>query len=236
MPDEPPRRARPVVAIDGPAGSGKTTVARRTARRLGYTLVDTGALYRCVALAAVRRGVDPADAEGLAGLAADCRIRFEEGQDEQLVYLDGEDVTWAIRQPDVSEMASRVSALPPVRTALLGVQRALGRDGGVVLEGRDIGTVVFPDAEVKVFLQADDDIRARRRFAELRARGVDVCLEETRADMLRRDRRDAARDVAPMKPAHDAVVLDTGPLDIDEVVDRVAGLVDERAGGSRRDP
>jgi len=236
MPGDPRERTRPVVAIDGPAGSGKTTVARRVAGRLGYTLVDTGALYRCVALAAVRRGTDPGDAAGLAALAAACRVRFDEGRDEQRVVLDGEEVTRAIRQPAVSELASRVSALPPVRAALLGIQRDLGRNGGVVLEGRDIGTVVFPDAEVKVFLLADDDIRARRRFDELRARGLDVSLEQTRADMLRRDRRDAARDVAPMKPAPDAVVLDTGPLAIDEVVDRVIELVARRADGSRRNP
>lgn len=231
MPDEPGKRLRPVVAIDGPAGSGKTTVARRVAHRLGYTLVDTGALYRCVALAAMRRNTDAKDTAALVALTEGLDVRFEDGRDAQRVVLDGEDVSEDIRQPAVSETASRISALAPVRTALLDTQRALGREGGVVLEGRDIGTVVFPDAEVKVFLQARDDIRARRRFEELRARGVEVDLEQTRAEMIRRDRRDAARDVAPMKPATDATVIDTGPLTIDQVIERVVALA-RRVGGS----
>jgi cytidylate kinase len=151
-------RSKPVVAIDGPAGSGKTTVARLVAGMLGYSLVDTGALYRCVALAARRRNVNTEDGERLGQLAAGLKVQFKESSGGQTVMMDGEDVTGAIREPVVSQDASRVSTHPQVRRALLGMQRELGREGGVVLEGRDIGTVVFPDAEVKVFLTASVDV------------------------------------------------------------------------------
>jgi cytidylate kinase len=217
-------REKPVVAIDGPAGSGKTTVARMVAGMLGYSLVDTGALYRCVALAAQRQGVDAGDGKRLGQVAAGIRVHFREAEGMQRVVLDGEDVTDAIREPDVSQAASRVSALPEVRKALLGKQRELGRRGGVVLEGRDIGTVVFPDAEVKIFLTASAEVRARRRCDELNARQIDVSLQQTLDDIRSRDERDKSREHAPMIPADDAEIVATGNLSAREV----AGLVVER--------
>ena len=218
-------RDKPVVAIDGPAGSGKTTVARLVAGMLGYSLVDTGALYRCVALAARLQGVEVEDGERLGQVAASLRVQFQELEGAQGVFLNGEEVTGAIRDPEVSQDASRVSAHPQVRKALLGVQRELGREGGVVLEGRDIGTVVFPDAEVKVFLAASVDVRARRRFDELDAKRIDVTLEETREDMISRDGRDESRDHAPMKPAEDAEIVATENLSAQQVAELVVDRV-----------
>ncbi len=218
-------RKQPVVAIDGPAGSGKTTVARLVAGRLGYSLVDTGALYRCVALAARRQGVDPGDPGGLGRLAAGMRVQFLDSEGGQRVVLDGEDVTDAIREPEISQDASRVSAHPQVREALLSLQRDLGRRGGVVLEGRDIGTVVFPDAEVKVFLAAGVDVRARRRFDELSAKQIDVTLQETLEDMKSRDARDEGREHAPLKPAEDAEIVATENRSARQVADLVVERV-----------
>ncbi len=222
-------RARPVVAIDGPAGTGKTTVARRTAEELGYTLVDTGAIYRATALAAARAGLPLEDSPGaraaLGALAARLRVAFRAGPEGQRVFLAEDEVTQEIRAPAMSQAASRVSAVPEVRAALLELQRRLGRDGGVVLEGRDIGTVVFPDAEVKVFLTASPEVRAARRQAELEARGVRATFEETLREQLERDARDEGRAVAPLRAAPDAVRIDTGPLALEEVVARVVELV-----------
>jgi cytidylate kinase len=218
-------RSKPVVAIDGPAGSGKTTVARLVAGMLGYFLVDTGALYRCVALAARRQNVDAGDGERLGQLAAGLRVEFVESPGGQAVMLGGEDVTAAIREPEVSQDASRVSAHPQVRQALLSLQREMGREGGVVLEGRDIGTVVFPDAEVKVFLTASVDVRARRRFDELSDKQIEVTMEGTRDDMISRDERDEGRVHAPMKPAQDAEIVATGNLSAQQVADLVVERV-----------
>jgi len=218
-------RSKPVVAIDGPAGSGKTTVARLVAGMLGYSLVDTGALYRCVALAARRRNLDAGDGDRLGRLAAGMKVKFEDSPEGQAVLLEGEDVTGAIRGPEVSQDASRVSTHPQVRKALLGLQRELGREGGVVLEGRDIGTVVFPDAEVKVFLTASVDVRARRRFDELSEKQIEVTLEKTRQDMISRDGRDESRDHAPMKPAEDAEIVATENLSAQQVADLIVERV-----------
>jgi len=223
------QRAKPVVAIDGPAGSGKSTVARRVAEELGFTLVDTGAIYRCVALAASQRGIDWDDGPGLGKLAADLRIRFERAGLGGRIWLDDQEVTSAIRTPEVSQGASQVSAHPQVRQALLDTQRALGRDGGVVLEGRDIGTVVFADAEIKVFLDAPVAERARRRHAELEARGTPEPFEQTLQALTERDERDRGRQVAPLRAADDAHVLDTGPLSIDQVVEHIVAIAQERA-------
>ncbi len=220
-------RERPVVAIDGPAGSGKSTVARRVAAALDFTLVDTGAIYRCLALYAGESGVAPDDETALARLAAAMRIGFERGGLGERVWLDGREVTAAIRTAAVAQLASQVSAQPAVRRALLETQRALGRDGGVVLEGRDIGTVVFPDAEVKVFLEAGDEVRARRRWDELHQRGQPEPFERTLAEVRQRDERDRGRAVAPLRAAPDAVRIDTGPLTIDQVVARVVALVEQ---------
>ncbi len=219
-------RERPVIAIDGPAGAGKSTASRRLADRLGFVLVDTGALYRGVALAARERAVPWDDADALGELARGIDLRFEPGEGgEPRLILDGRDRSRDIRTPEVSQGASRVSAHPPVRQALLGLQRQLGRDGGVVLEGRDIGTVVFPDAEVKVFLTASPETRAERRVADLRARGMEADYAATLAEIRERDERDSSRPVAPLRPAEDAVGLDTSGLDLGQVVERLVEIV-----------
>jgi cytidylate kinase len=212
-----------VVAIDGPAGAGKSTVTQRVADALGYTVVDTGALYRAVALVARRRSVPWDDAVGVAAVASELaeheRLRFVRPETGRArLYLGGEDISDAIRTPEVSQGPSRVSALPAVRRALLEMQRSLGRAGGVVLEGRDIGTVVFPDAEAKFFLTASVDVRARRRFEEHRAQGEQVELETIRQEVTERDARDSNRAVAPLKQAPDARLVDSSELGIDEVV------------------
>ncbi len=219
-------RTRPAVAIDGPAGAGKTTVTRLVAQRLGYVLVGTGALYRSVALAAQRRGVSWDEDAAVSALAHELAERdaigFESTPDgAQHVLLEGEDVSQAIRAEDISQGASKVSAIPAVRAALLDMQRAAGADGGVVLEGRDIGTVVLPDAEAKFFLTASPDVRARRRYEELVARGEAADLEQVQAEVIERDHRDTMRPVAPLKQAGDAVLVDSSALGIDEVVDRI---------------
>lgn len=218
---------RLVVAIDGPVGSGKTTVARIAAKKLGYVLVDTGAIYRCVALKARQTNVDWNDAARLGETAANLDISFEEGRDKQKVFLDGVEVTDAIREPEISQGASKVSVHASVREALLGTQRGLGLNGGVVMEGRDIGSVVFPEAQVKVFVGASIEIRAQRRFEELKSKGKQVSLEDTIKEVRLRDQRDEQRALAPLKPAEDAVLIDTGPLSVEEVADRVVGLVDD---------
>ena len=214
-----PEVTAPIVAIDGPAGAGKSTVARQLARRLGFTIIDTGAIYRSVALAAQRAGVAWDDDQGLARLLdPGLGISFA----GERVLLRGEDVTAAIRTPEISRGASVVSARPVVRKKLLQLQRDLGRSAprGAVLEGRDIGTVVFPDADVKFFLTASDEARAGRRHAELTEKGVVVPLSDVLADQRRRDRDDTERILAPLRAADDAVVIDTTGLDLEEVVDR----------------
>ncbi|MEZ4227068.1 MAG: (d)CMP kinase [Polyangiaceae bacterium] len=220
-------RNKPVVAIDGPAGAGKTTVTRRVADALGYTLVDTGALYRGVALAARRRAVSWDDEAAVADVARDLAaqgaLRFEAGGAR--LCLGAEDVSTAIRSQEIAEGASKVSAWPGVRAALLGMQRALGEAGGVVLEGRDIGTVVFPDAEAKFFLTASVAVRAERRFAELRARGVETTLDAVKAEVEARDVRDSTRSAAPLKQARDAVLVDSSERSIDQVVDFISARV-----------
>ncbi len=223
------RRTRPVVAIDGPAGAGKSTAARLLAEKLGFVLVDTGSLYRGTALAAATRGVSFDDGPALGAMAAALEFRFEpRAEGEPRLYLDGRDVSSEIRTSEMSSAASRVSRHPEVRAALLGLQRRLGEDGGVVLEGRDIGTVVFPDAEVKVFLTASVEERARRRVRDLEARGSVADVEETLAQIEARDRMDQEREVAPLRPADDALVFDTTGTDLDTVVERLAGIVRER--------
>jgi CMP/dCMP kinase len=221
-----------VVAIDGPAGAGKSTAAKRLAGLLGYRLLDTGALYRSVALLARRRGTPWDDEDALAAIAAGLEVEFQlEGMTNR-VFVAGEDVSAAIRTPEVSQGSSIVSALPKVRAALLGLQRRLAGEGGVVAEGRDVGTVVFPAAEAKFFLTASDQVRARRRQDELRAAGVDADLAATLSEMQRRDQRDTTRQAAPLACAPDAVVLDSSALTIDDVVDRMAEVVRERESGA----
>lgn len=222
-------RRRPiVVAIDGPAGAGKSTVSKRLTSLLGYRLLDTGALYRSVALLAKRSGVSYADAAALAAIAAGLDVEFRLDGMTNRVFLAGEEVTAAIRTPETSEGSSIVSAIPEVRAALLELQRALAGKGGVVAEGRDVGTVVLPDAGAKFFLTASDEVRARRRVEELRAAGIEAMYDETLAEIRRRDDRDSSRAAAPLTCAPDAIVVDSSVLTIDEVVERMVEIVRER--------
>jgi cytidylate kinase len=209
------------VAIDGPAGAGKSTVAKAVASTLGYRLVDTGAIYRAVALLALRRGVALDDDAGLAPVVASLVIDFAFEHGVNRVHVHGEDVTDSIRSAEVSRGASMVSARPVVRAGLLELQRRLAGEGGAVLEGRDIGTVVCPEAAVKFFLDASLAERARRRQRELAEAGRDSDYAAVLADITARDERDSKRDVAPLKPAADAVLLDSTALPVDEVVRRI---------------
>ena len=217
------RRERPIVAIDGPAGAGKSTVARRLAEALGFVLVDTGAMYRAVALAATRAGVPWNDGERVGSLArgiVTSRAMAFEGAPERgvRVKLEGADISDDIRTPEIAQGASTVSAHPDVRAALLDLQRQAGQTGGVVLEGRDIGTVVFPDAELKFFLTASAEVRARRRHDELVAKGQNVTFDETLADVKERDARDEGRAVAPLRQADGAILVDSTTMSLEETV------------------
>ncbi|MCL2725655.1 MAG: (d)CMP kinase [Polyangiaceae bacterium] len=223
-------RARPIVAIDGPAGAGKSTIARRIADALGYVLVETGAMYRVVALAALRAGLSWSDGARVGLLARDLVERRALSLERNTILgirvtLSGEDVSDAIRTPEIAQGSSLVSAHAAVRAALLDLQRQAGRDGGVVLEGRDIGTVVFPDAEAKFFLTASPETRARRRYDELVAKGEIVTFAQTLADVRRRDAQDERREVAPLKKAETAILVDSTNMSIDEVVRQMVAHV-----------
>lgn len=217
------------VAIDGPAGAGKSTVARRVADALGYTYVDTGAMYRALAWAVLETGTDAQDDGAVGALAERLDVRLEPGR----VFVEGREITGEIRTPEISRLTSPLSALPRVRTRMVALQQAMAWHGGVVMEGRDIGTVVLPDAEVKVFLTASPAERVRRRQEELAARGIQVQTEQLAREIAERDVRDASRDVAPMRPALDAVVLDSDTLNVEEVMARILALhreAEERHG------
>jgi cytidylate kinase len=223
------KHPRPIVAIDGPAGSGKSTVAKMLAKRLAFTHIDTGALYRGVALLALRAGARADDEKAVVDAAKGAKFEFRQLVDGNLLHIDGVCVHKDIRTEQVSALASKVSALPGVRQLLLGLQRRLGQEGGVVLEGRDIGTVVFPGAEVKVFLTASIEARAKRRALELAAKGELVDLERVKIEMAQRDKQDSERAVAPLKQAPDAELVDTSTMSIDSVLDRLESLVKQRS-------
>ena len=206
-----------LITIDGPAGAGKTTVSRQLAGRLGYRYVDTGALYRGVAYVARRHGIAPQDDAALGRRLNGLELIFEPAESGQRLLADGEDITELIRTPEISMLASAVSARPLVRDYLLKVQRELGRRKGAVFEGRDMGTVVFPEADVKFFLSAAEQIRAQRRFAEIQAK-TGASLEEVERDMRLRDEQDSTRSVAPLKAADDAIRIDSSDLSIEQVV------------------
>ena len=206
-----------IIAIDGPSGAGKSTLAKRLAKELRFIYLDTGAMYRALALKVLRQGVDLADDARLEELIAGTEIDLQETHGRLAVLLDGEDVAAQIRTPEVSQMASKVSALRVVRARMLELQRAMGNRGSVVAEGRDIGTVIFPEAEVKVFLDASVCQRAQRRYDELKAAGRVVDLDETRREIEERDKRDSERDLAPLRKADDAMLIDSSSVNADEV-------------------
>ncbi|MGE5305285.1 MAG: (d)CMP kinase [Alphaproteobacteria bacterium] len=210
-----------IVAIDGPSGAGKSTLAKGIAKEVGFTYLDTGALYRALALKAIWQGVDLADEEKVGALACATDIDLVERNGGVAVLLDGADVSGLIRTPEVSQTASKVSALKAVRQRLLELQRALGERGNVVAEGRDIGTVIFPRAEVKIYLDASAEERARRRYKELLSAGREVTLQDTLREIEERDKRDSERDVAPLCKAEDAIAIDSSSLSADAVRERV---------------
>ena len=217
------------VAIDGPSGAGKSTVAKAVASRFGFIYLDTGAIYRTVGLAARRAGADPKDADSVLPLLPGLSIRFDYGKDgAQRMFLNGEDVSAEIRTPEISMYASAVSAIPGVRAFLLDMQRDMAKKTSVVMDGRDIGTVVLPDAGLKIFLTASVEERARRRLAELSAKGDPSTFEQVLADMIERDRNDSTRAAAPLKAADDAVIVDTSDMGLEESIDHVCALVAER--------
>ncbi len=215
----------PVITIDGPAGAGKGTVARVLARRLGYRLIDTGAMYRALAVSLKRAGVAVDDDTTLEGHLRNTDVAIVDGR----VYLDGHEVTNEIRTQEISQLTSRIAALGPVRDKVTPLQRQAAEGGGVVLEGRDTGTVVCPGAEIKFFLTASLDARARRRHAELMAQEVSVTLEEVRNEVAARDAQDASRALAPLRKADDAIEVDTTELTIDQAVESMLGTIARRS-------
>jgi cytidylate kinase len=217
-----------IVAIDGPAGAGKSTIALNVAKRLGFQLIDTGAIYRTVALKATQMGIDIDDGPACAQLAADLEFEFKVVDGNNFIICNGETLGTEIRTPEVSRVASVVSAHPEVRQALLNIQRDLGRARDSVLEGRDIGTVVFPDAEVKVFLTASDTERAQRRVKQLGEQGSEANYEDILSEIRERDARDSSRSAAPLRQADDAVAIDSTKFGIDDVVAQVVALVRSR--------
>ncbi|MBQ3134392.1 MAG: (d)CMP kinase [Oscillospiraceae bacterium] len=217
------------VAIDGPSGAGKSTLARQAAAQMGYLYVDTGAIYRTVALGALRRGVEPSDAVAVEPVLSEMEIRLAYNPDDGLqhMYLDGEDVSEQIRLHEISQHASKISAIPKVREFLLELQRDLARNNDVVMDGRDIGTVVLPDAQVKIFLTASAEARAKRRFLELQQRGQQAKFDTVLRDIIIRDEQDSNRPIAPLRQAEDAVLIDTTDLSLEQSLQAILAVIRE---------
>lgn len=224
------KRALPVVAIDGPAGSGKSTAAKLSARKLGFDYLDTGAMYRTATLISMLTGISPEEPEKLTAEVKTHKMFFHYENGVSQVVLDGKDVSQDIRCPELTRLISPVCEIPAIREYLGKLQREMGRDGGVVLEGRDIGTVIFPDAEVKVFLTASAEVRSRRRWLELKDKSVERDFAEVLADLKMRDQRDADRKIAPLIFADDAVIIDSSEMDSDQVAGEIVKLVNEVRG------
>ncbi len=217
----------PVVAIDGPSGSGKGTLAQIVANRLGFALLDSGALYRLAALATIAHHVDPSDEHRVAEVASEMNIRFDSVADKGVIaWLDNRDVTMELRNEKTAEVASQIAAQTELRQTLLQVQRDFRRPPGLVADGRDMGTVVFPDADIKIFLTASTEVRARRRLHQLKEKGIDANLGSLLEEISKRDARDSGRQIAPLKPAEGAVILDSSELSIEEVCRQVLELID----------
>ncbi len=217
------------IALDGPAGAGKSTIARRAAKALNFIYVDTGALYRAIGLAASRSGIEPAESEDVSSLLANITVELKfNDKGEQIVLLNGEDVSGLIRTPEASMMASKISAVPSVREFLLDLQRDIAYKNNVIMDGRDIGTVVLPGADVKIFLTASPDARASRRYKELCDKGMDVKYEDILNDVITRDYNDSHRDVSPLKPAEGCITVDTTELDFEQSVNKIISVIKER--------
>ena len=218
------------IALDGPSGAGKSTVAKALAKKLGIVYVDTGALYRTVGYFTRENGVDPKNAEAVTALLPRINIEVKYESGTQKVYLNGEDLGDRIRQPDISMYASAVSAIPAVRAFLLDTQRDIAKKNSVVMDGRDIGTVILPDAEVKIFMTASAEARAKRRYKELIEKGESVTYDTVLAEMAERDNNDRTRSVAPAIPAEDAIHMDNSNMSVEENVDAIIAIINERGG------
>ena len=217
------------IALDGPAGAGKSSIARRAAKALGYIYVDTGALYRTVGLAAMRNNVEPKPSAELEQLLASIRVELTFNETgEQIVLLDGEDVSGEIRTSEASKMASNISAVPAVRAYLLDLQRDMAKTNNVIMDGRDIGTVVLPDAKVKIFLTASPEARAQRRYKEMAEKGMDVQYENVLKDVMERDYNDMHREIAPLKPAEGSITVDTTELDFEQSIEAIINVIKEK--------
>ncbi|MBR2280359.1 MAG: (d)CMP kinase [Ruminococcus sp.] len=218
------------IAIDGPAGAGKSTISKSAAKQLGFIYIDTGALYRTVGLAASRAGVEPVEGKEVDGLLSKIKVELTfNDKGEQVVLLDGEDVSGLIRTPEASMMASKISAVPAVRAFLLDLQRDMAKKNNVIMDGRDIGTVILPDAEVKIFLTASPEARAERRYKELVEKGMDVKYEDILEDVKTRDYNDMHRDIAPLKQANDAILADTTEIDLQGSIDLIVKIIKENS-------
>ncbi|MBE6685723.1 MAG: (d)CMP kinase [Ruminococcaceae bacterium] len=219
------------IAIDGPSGAGKSTIAKAVAKKKGYIYVDTGALYRSIGLYVCRKGIAKEDKEGIKATLPEIFLELGYVEGVQRVYLNGEDVSGDIRLPEISMYASAVSAIPEVRAFLLDLQRDMAKKHDVIMDGRDIGTVILPDATVKIFMTASNEGRAKRRYKELLEKGVDTSYEEVLSDMIKRDKADSSREIAPAVPAEDAIFFDNTEFGIEESVDEIIRIIDEAIVG-----